>query len=100
MDYPGFFKILFMQKTDLDAEKFVMADAMSDEVIKNGQKLSGLSYEEHNKFHIKVWIFTHGIACLAATKTVEFTEEQIDALLENTVREILIGYKKQGGCKI
>lgn len=96
MDYPEFFKILFMQKTDLDAEKFVMADAMGDEVIKNGQKLSGLSYEEHKKFHIKVWIFTHGIACLAATKTVGFTEEQIDALLENTVREMLIGYKKAG----
>ena len=91
-DYPEFFKILFMQKTDLSAESIVVNDDMSNDVIKKGQILTGLSYEEQTKFHVKVWIFTHGIACLVATKTVQFTDEEIAVLLENTVREMLKGY--------
>ncbi|MCI9177146.1 MAG: WHG domain-containing protein [Clostridia bacterium] len=40
-----------------------MTDSAGDDIIKAGQKLTGLSYEEQKKFHVKVWIFTHGIAC-------------------------------------
>lgn len=100
-DYPEFFKIIFMQKTNLNAEKFVMADAIGDDIIKKGQLLTGLPYEEQKKFHVKVWIFTHGIATLVATKTVEFTDLEISELLEKTVREMAIGYirEKKGGKK-
>ena len=93
-DYPEFFKIIFMQKTNLDAENFIMADDEGDDIIKAGQILTGLDYEEQKKFHVKVWIFTHGIACLVATKTIEITDEEISNMLENTVREMLFGYKK------
>ncbi len=92
-DYPEFFKIIFMQKTTLNAENFVTTDSVGDEVIKAGQKLTGLSYEEQKKFHIKVWIFTHGIACLVATNTVKFTDEEIDRILGDTVVEMFKGYK-------
>lgn len=92
-DYPEFFKIIFMQKTNLNAENFMMADKIGDDVIKVGQMLTGLSYEEQKKFHVKVWIFTHGIACLVATKTVEFSEQEIGNLLGNTVLEMLKGFK-------
>lgn len=94
MDYPEFFKIIFMQKTNMNKEKFIMADSISDDIIKSGQKLSGLSYDEQKKFHVKVWIFTHGIACLVATKTVKFSNKEIEELLTNTVIEMLKGYKK------
>lgn len=93
-DYPEFFKIIFMQKTNLSAERFIMADNAGDDIIKAGQELTKLDFEEQKQFHIKVWIFTHGIACLVATKTVEFSDEEISNLLENTVREMLVGYKK------
>ncbi len=98
-DYPEFFKIMFMQKTYLGAIDFVMSDATGKDIIKAGQILSGLSYEEQKKFHVKVWIFTHGIACLVATKTVEFSDKEIEDMLTNTVREMLIGYniEKKGG---
>lgn len=93
-DYPEFFKIIFMQKTNLNAENFMMADSIGDDVIKAGQILTGLSFEEQKKFHVKVWIFTHGIACLVATKTVEFSDEEISKLLGDTVLEMLKGFKK------
>lgn len=91
-DYPEFFKIIFMQKYDLNAENFIIADDEGNDVIKEGQKLTGLSFEEQKKFHVRVWIFTHGIACLVATKTISISEEEISELLQNTVREMLIGY--------
>ncbi len=93
-DYPEFFKILFMKRTDLNVEKFMMADALGDNIIKAGQELSGFSYEEQKKFHVKVWIFTHGIACLVATKTIQFSKNEIEELLGNSVLEMLRGYKK------
>jgi len=95
-DYPEFFKIIFMQNTNLNAEDFIMADDAGDEVIKKGQILTGLDYKAQKKFHVKVWIFTHGIACLVATKTIKFSDEEISNLLENTVREMLKGYLKEG----
>lgn len=94
-DYPEFFKIMFMKKTELDAENFMMIDALGDNIIKAGQQLSGLSYEEQKKFHVKVWIFTHGIACLVATKTIRFSKDEIEKLLGDSVIEMLRGYKEK-----
>lgn len=94
-DYPEFFKIIFMQKTNLNANDFITADSLGNDVIKVGQTLTGLSSEEKKKFHVRVWIFTHGIACLVATKTIQFKEKEIEELLGNTVREMLIGYIKE-----
>ena len=38
-----------------------------------------------------MWIFTHGIASMVATGTVAFTDEQIEELLTDTVRQMKIG---------
>lgn len=92
-DYPEFFKIIFMQATPLNVEKFIMADDAGNDVIKKGQELTGFSFEEQKKFHSRVWIFTHGIACLVATNTVSLSDEEISKLLEDSVRQMLIGYK-------
>lgn len=94
-DYPEFFKILFMSKTNFNAESFILADSRGNDIIEKGQKLTGFSYEAQKRFHVKVWIFTHGLATLVATNTVKFTKEEIEDLLEKTVREMMIGYKKE-----
>lgn len=92
-DYPEFFKIIFMQKTNLDAQEFIMTDSIGEDVIKAGQKLTDFSYEEQKKFHVQVWVFTHGLACLMATKTICFEDEELEQLLRQTVKEMVIGYK-------
>lgn len=94
-DYPEFFKMLFMQRTNLQVEDFVMADKVGNDVIKAGQELTHLDFEEQKKFHVKVWIFTHGMACLVATNTIQFTEKEMDELLEKTVLELLEGVKRR-----
>ena len=42
-------------------------------------------------------MFTHGIACLVATKTIEISDEEISKLLGDTVIERIRGYKKIKG---
>ena len=95
-DYPEFFKILFMQKTNLTFKDFVETDNIDNEIIKAGQKFTGLSYEKQKEFQKKVSIFTFGIACLVSTKTVNFSESEIDKLLGDTVLEMLKGINAKG----
>lgn len=90
---PQFFKILFMHPTTNSPENFIVSDSIGDDIIKKGQQLTKLSYEEQKKFHVKVWIFTHGIACLVATNTVKFSEKEIEELLTSTVISMLKGYR-------
>ena len=95
-DYPEFFKSMFMQKTDLSFKDFVDTDNVDSEVIKVGQKFTGLSYEKQKEFQKKVSIFTFGIACLVSTKTVNFSDNEIDKLLGDTVVEMLKGINVKG----
>lgn len=95
-DYPEFFKLIFMQETNFNVEKFMMHDSMSDRVIQEGQKLTHFSFETQKEFHIRVWIFTHGIACLVASHTVQLQENEIGDLLESTVKDLLTGFRERG----
>ena len=93
-DYPEFFKILFMKKSDLSPKDFILNDkATTDTVLEAGQAVFNLSSEEQNEIHVKSWIFTHGIACLVATATIEYSEEELKDLLGSAVRQLIYGYK-------
>lgn len=94
-EYPEYFKIIFMQQTKLSTDKFLYENDIGKEILKKGQEFTKLSLNEQKEFHQKVWIFTHGIACLLATKTISIAENEIEALLINTVKELLIGYKER-----
>ena len=54
---------------------------------------TGLDREAQKQFHLKVWIFTHGLASLVASGTARLDDVEVDALLTNTVREMIIGHK-------
>ncbi len=98
-DYPECFKILFMQKTEMNSNNYAQIDHLGDKIIQTGQKFTDLSYEEQTEFHLKVWIFTHGIATLIVTGTLKLTDKEIDKLIETTVRQMAKGYKMEKGEK-
>lgn len=93
-NYPNYFKILFMNKSNLTPQTFIENDNAGNKIIEQGMKFTGFTYEEQKKFHLKVWIFTHGLATLVATNTVNISNQEIDDLLATTVKEMLIGVKK------
>ena len=96
-DYPEFFKVLFMQKTEMNKSNYEQIDHLGDKIISEGQKFTGLSFEEQKEFHLKVWIFTHGIATLIVTGTIKLDDKEIDEIISTSVRQMLIGYKKEKG---
>lgn len=76
------FKILFMSKSDLTPEKFATKDIDDYKKIEKILKInSNIKDEDLKSFHIQMWIFTHGIACLIASGTCNLEEEQIEELL-------------------
>lgn len=89
-EYPEFFKALFMQKTALKAKDF-LRDGVGENVVKAGTRVTHLSMEEQREFHVKVWIFTHGLATLVATGTINLSDEEIGRLLESAVQEMFRG---------
>lgn len=98
-EYPEFFKILFMRKSALSPQEFILADKVTKEsVIQAGQSVFNLSYEEQSKLHTKIWLITHGLACLVATETIDYSENEIKELLGSSTREIIAGHKAiEGG---
>lgn len=93
--YPEFYKIIFMQESKMNLEQFIQADIKTTKnVMESITKKFDISKEDLKDFHIKIWIFTHGLACLVATKTVNFSDEEIKKFLLETVQEMFRGYKK------
>ena len=87
----NFFKILFMSKSDYPPEGFV---SKSEDDFKEISKLIKMSTKLNDvdikSFHIKMWMFTHGIATLLATDTILLTEEQISNLLSSQFQALML----------
>lgn len=78
---PELFKIMFMSHYNIPASKLISDDPIYEEVKKYIGEQLNLSADNIKNFHVKMWIFTHGIATMLATKTCDFTSKQISDLL-------------------
>lgn len=85
------FQILFMSKGDYFLDSFVSKDAEDFSTISKLIKLStNLNEKDIESFHLKMWIFTHGIATLAANGTITFTPKQIEELLSLEFQALML----------
>lgn len=85
------FKILFMSKSDYLPEKFISKDKNNYKELSKLIKLSTkLNDNDIKTFHIKMWIFTHGIATLLATDTIVLTEKQVADLLSSEFQALML----------
>lgn len=95
-DYPEYYKIIFMNNTSMNIDEFIAADySLTNNVMSSINKRFNVQEKDIVDFHKKVWIFSHGLACLLATKTVIFTDKEIEDLLVSTVGELFVGYKEK-----
>ena len=92
------FKVLFMSKTNLSIREFIdTADENFDEVEKYINMSTSLTGENLKSFHVKMWLFTHGLATLIACKAVNLTDEEISNLLSSEFRAlVLLENNKEG----
>lgn len=93
-DYPNYFKLLFMSETGLSPETFIEQDNAGDSILKYGMAMSGLDLAEQKKLHLKVWIFTHGLATLVATGTIELGDAEVESLLTDSVLALVAAAQK------
>ena len=87
---PNLFKLLFMSDNDLS----MLENNKSVDIIKQyiGKSLP-LSDFDIDSFHLKMWIFTQGLATLVLNNNLKLTDEQISSLLTNEFKALSL-YEK------
>lgn len=90
---PKLFQLLFMKEHE-DVPKLSavlpIIDESYEEILSSVMDSYGLSRETSEKLYRHLWIYTHGIAALCATKMCRFTGEEISAMMT----EVFIGLLK------
>lgn len=84
------FKALFMRKTNLVVENFIEQTKEFKEIEKFIKISTNLKDEEIKTFHVKMWIFTHGLATLVANNTINLTDNQITDLLSYEFQALML----------
>ena len=87
---PKLFQLLFMNEHDDVPELSTVLpiiDENYDEILSSVKDGYGLSHETAEKLYHHLWVYTHGIAALCATKMCRFTGEEISTMMT----EVFIG---------
>lgn len=87
---PNIFKALFMKKNNLVVENFIGQIKEFKEIEKFLKVSTNLKNEEIKSFHVKMWIFTHGLATLIASNTINFNDQQIRDLLSHEFQALML----------
>jgi AcrR family transcriptional regulator len=98
MKEPKLFQILFMsEKQELMDKKhtLMMLDDNYEDILRSVQTPNGLNEEEAEKLYEHLWIYTHGIATLCATRVCTFTSQEIGAMMSEVFTSLLSSYKER-----
>lgn len=87
---PILFNILFMNENGLIENDFVNIEDKFSIIKKIIVKTTSISADETKDFHIKMWLFVHGIASIVATNTNFFTDKQISDLLSSQFQALML----------
>lgn len=97
---PRLFQLLFMQEN----EKRIGFRSILPQIENNYEKIIlsieeqyKISREKSIKLYHHLWIYTHGIASLCATKMCTFTDKEISNMLTEVFKSILKNLKEIGG---
>lgn len=85
------FKFLFMTKgNNLKDEVIDENKEEYQELVRLIKLSTKLKDDEIEKFHTKMWIFTHGIATLICTGGIMFSDEEIETLLSSEFQALML----------
>lgn len=89
---PKLFHILFMQEqlepTDI-THTLMMIDENYTDILNSVKEPYGLQEEDARRLYQHLWIYTHGIATLCATKVSVFTEDEILTMMSEIFISLL-----------
>lgn len=89
---PKLFQTIFMSENNLTTKNFITHDKeVYKSIIKYVKNVTGISSEKRiSEFHLKMWTYTHGIATMIATKTCEISDEQINEMLTEEFKALML----------
>lgn len=92
MEEPRLFRLLFMEEnrkpTDIE-HTLMMIDESYDEILRSVREPYGLREEEAKRLYQHLWVYTHGIATLCATKVCIFTGQEIQEMMTEVFTGLL-----------
>ncbi len=95
---PKLFQLLFMteqpQIPDLSGVLPLIEESYS-EILLSIQNDYGISEQSAQRLYHHLWIYTHGIATLCATKMCRFTGEEISSMITEVCMSILKNIKEE-----
>lgn len=95
---PKLFQMLFMTETDENLKingVLKRIDGNNEKILQAVVENYGLSIDAAGKFYRHLWIYSHGVATLLATKVCSFEEGEISEMLSEAARGILQKIKEQ-----
>lgn len=92
IEKPKLFQLLFMSETDQSTTfgALPIVDDNYDDILSSITQQYGLPKEDALTLYSHLWIYTHGIASLCATKTVKFGGEEISEMITDVFKSLLI----------
>ncbi|MCI8502092.1 MAG: TetR/AcrR family transcriptional regulator [Oscillospiraceae bacterium] len=99
---PKLFQLLFMaEQEDVPSLSGILPliDDSYDLILRSVREGYGLSETVSKKLYRHLWIYTHGIASLCATKMCRFTGEEINEMMTEVFKSLLQTYGAEGSSK-
>ena len=89
---PKLFQLLFMNETKeatpLDSI-LPLLDESYDIILRSLMASSSIDQQTAEKLYRHLWVYTHGIACLCATKTCQFSEQETQRMMTEVFQSLL-----------
>jgi len=96
---PKLFQLLFMTEQEHIpefAEVLMLIDESYDKILDSVRTSYGLSGASAEKLYRHMWIYSHGIASLCATKMCQFSGEEISSLMAEVSGSLIKKIKESG----
>lgn len=92
MDEPKLFGLLFMNETQnapTISTALPMLDDSYAQILASITANHPVTEEEAKRLYRHLWVYTHGIACLCATKTCQFSGQEIESMISEIFLSLL-----------
>ncbi|MFR7591880.1 MAG: TetR/AcrR family transcriptional regulator [Longibaculum sp.] len=96
IEEPKLFQLLFMKQNTNNPDiqgVLPLIDESYPQILESIENEYGLDEAKSLKLYQHLWIYTHGIATLCATKMCQFTSEDIDHMISELFISLLLNIK-------
>ena len=96
-EQPKLFQMLFMSEMPMNTalNSLPVIDDNYDEIVSSITEQYGLDKDSALSIYSQLWIYTHGIASLLATKTIMFTAEEMSERMTDIFVGLLTKRKRE-----